>query len=100
MFFCVSKSLTCSMNVFWSLELLSQNSTSSQLSIQLVNCCGADMTDILEKMNSELEKCNRALLGLIETRRQIFPRFYFLSNEDVLHIVCTGLWMCSKFLIG
>ena len=41
-------------------------------------------------MNHNLEQCRKSLLNHLERRRQIFPRFYFLSMEDVLHIVCNG----------
>ncbi len=50
----------------------------------------SDILSILEKMNGDLEHCRRSLLRHLEKRRQIFPRFYFLSMEDVLHIVCNG----------
>lgn len=43
---------------------------------------------MLEKMKGKMEQCKHALLGNLERRRQRFPRFYFLSLEDVLNIVC------------
>ncbi|XP_052060514.1 uncharacterized protein LOC127700861 isoform X4 [Mytilus californianus] len=54
-------------------------------------CCERkNILVILEHMNHSLEQCRRSLLNHLERRRQIFPRFYFLSMEDVLHIVCNG----------
>ena len=49
-----------------------------------------DILSIVEHMKHGLETCRRNLLHHLERRRQIFPRFYFLSMEDVLHIVCNG----------
>ncbi|XP_064650622.1 uncharacterized protein LOC135502065 isoform X3 [Lineus longissimus] len=57
----------------------------------VLQCCSRkNILVILEKMNNLLEHCRRSLLNHLERRRQKFPRFYFLSMEDVLHIVCNG----------
>ncbi|KAL3885754.1 hypothetical protein ACJMK2_025795 [Sinanodonta woodiana] len=57
----------------------------------VLQCCSRrNILTILEHMNHSLEHCRRSLLNHLERRRQIFPRFYFLSMEDVLHIVCNG----------
>ena len=49
-----------------------------------------DIQAKLEKMQSNLQQCWKSLLALLERRQQKFPRFYFLSPEDVLHIICNG----------
>ncbi|KAK6172547.1 hypothetical protein SNE40_016179 [Patella caerulea] len=57
----------------------------------VLQCCSRkNILSVLENMNDSLESCRRSLLNHLERRRQMFPRFYFLSMEDVLHIVCNG----------
>lgn len=41
----------------------------------------------LNKLNDYLEVLQRALEIYMETKRYIFPRFYFISNDDLLEIL-------------
>ncbi|TPP50205.1 Dynein heavy chain and region D6 of dynein motor family protein [Leishmania donovani] len=46
-----------------------------------------NLLEQLNSMNSDLELIQRSLEGFLEDRRRCFPRFYFLSNDDLLEIL-------------
>ncbi len=41
----------------------------------------------LKNMSDELDKRQKSLSDYLDTKRNIFPRFYFLSDEDLLSIL-------------
>jgi len=43
-----------------------------------------NLLTLLTSMNGTLEAIQRSLDMYLETKRQFFPRFYFLSNDDLL----------------
>eukprot|EP00002_Diphylleia_rotans_P022931 TRINITY_DN4501_c0_g1_i3.p1 TRINITY_DN4501_c0_g1~~TRINITY_DN4501_c0_g1_i3.p1 ORF type:complete len:4513 (-),score=1142.54 TRINITY_DN4501_c0_g1_i3:360-11993(-) len=45
------------------------------------------LLDLLNDMNTKLDKVQKSLDQYLETKRQAFPRFYFLSNDDLLEIL-------------
>jgi dynein heavy chain len=50
-------------------------------------CCQDGVLETVNKMDSNLEKIQKSLDQYLETKRIVFPRFYFLSNDDLLEIL-------------
>eukprot|EP00878_Enallax_costatus_P044621 GHUV01053316.1.p1 GENE.GHUV01053316.1~~GHUV01053316.1.p1 ORF type:complete len:464 (+),score=147.77 GHUV01053316.1:399-1790(+) len=56
-----------------------------------VACCNKDgLLKFLEKQQTELEVCEKALADYMESKRRAFPRFYFVSTADLLDILSNG----------
>jgi dynein heavy chain len=43
--------------------------------------------EIFEQQNAILDEIQKSLEVLLEKKRTDFPRFYFLSNDDLLHVL-------------
>lgn len=57
----------------------------------VLNCCvrsenGQRKTN-LKNIQNELEKCQKSLTNYLDTKKNSFPRFYFVSNDDLLDIL-------------
>ena len=44
----------------------------------------------LEKIQTELKVCEKALQEFLDSKRKAFPRFYFVSVNDLLDILSNG----------
>lgn len=44
----------------------------------------------MNKLNDKLDRIQHALETYLETKRHIFPRFYFISNDDLLEILANS----------
>ena len=50
-------------------------------------CTHAGVLDAFTDMDARLEKIQKSLESYLEAKRQQFPRFYFLSSDDLLEIL-------------
>ncbi|CAL7938030.1 unnamed protein product [Xylocopa violacea] len=48
------------------------------------------LLEVLNKISDKLESMQRALEEYLETKRHVFPRFYFISNDDLLEILANA----------
>ena len=56
-----------------------------------VRCCTkSNLMENLQKQQSELELCEKALADYMESKRRAFPRFYFTSTAVLLDILSNG----------
>ena len=53
-------------------------------------CIDPYVKGILPEISVNLDQCQKALDGYLETKRQAFPRFYFVSNPALLVILSQG----------
>jgi dynein heavy chain len=57
----------------------------------VVQCCINDiLKNSLPSLQEGLEVCQKKLENFLETKRSLFPRFYFISNADLLKILSAG----------
>lgn len=56
----------------------------------LYNCCKVDngaRLDDLTNISTELERCKKSLKNYLDSKANAFPRFFFISNDDLLQIL-------------
>ena len=55
--------------------------------VVMASCHASGLLEQLHANNATLERIQKQLESYLETRRQAFPRFYFLSNDELLLIL-------------
>jgi hypothetical protein len=77
------------------------------------------LRETLPSMSNQLDVCQRALSDFLEEKRAMFPRFYFIGDDDLLEILgqaknpeviqvrthpslppCCENWVCFPKLAG
>jgi dynein heavy chain len=55
----------------------------------IYTCCVSNENRLMElkTLSDELDKRQKSLSDYLDTKRNSFPRFYFLSDEDLLSIL-------------
>jgi dynein heavy chain, axonemal len=57
----------------------------------VIQCCTNDMLkSMLGPLQEDLEYCQKKLENYLESKRKLFPRFYFVSNTVLLKILSQG----------
>ena len=54
------------------------------------------LLEVFQKDNEVLEKIAKSLEDYLETKRMAFPRFYFLSNEELIEILAQVAFDCIR----
>lgn len=63
----------------------------AQFNLNVVESCNMDgRLEKIEGMLNGLEKCEKALADYLETKRVVYPRFYFVAAADLLDILSKG----------
>lgn len=70
---------------FWKELFRKVKSKSYQIAMDAMNMPG--LKEQLQWANETLDQVQKSLEAYLETKRQSFPRFYFLSNDELLSIL-------------
>jgi dynein heavy chain len=58
---------------------------------RVLQCCTPDGVHArIQAVNEDLERCKKSLADFLDGKRRLFPRFYFVSEADLLDILSKG----------
>ncbi|NXM38868.1 DYH10 protein, partial [Gymnorhina tibicen] len=61
------------------------------------NCCEApNRLSDFRHINDVLEKCQKSLNDYLDSKRNAFPRFFFISDDELLSILGSGSALCVQ----
>jgi len=69
------------------MKIMSSTYSSPIVLVACVKADGGKRLDDLKNISAELDKCQKSLSNYLETKQMAFPRFYFISNDDLLQIL-------------
>lgn len=56
----------------------------------MVVCMAPNRLSVFHRLTDGLEKCQKLLNDYLESKRHVFPRFYFISKDEMLSILGNG----------
>ncbi|VDO03701.1 unnamed protein product [Rodentolepis nana] len=71
------------LDVMWKRIMIKMNEVKNAQKCSMIK----GISEQLSSMNEKFEMIEKSLDSYLESKRQIFPRFYFISNDDLLQIV-------------
>ena len=71
------------------------NDTAKQPNIKQ-SCHAANRLSDLENLSLGLEKCQKSLNDYLDSKRNAFPRFFFISDDELLSILGSSDATCVQ----
>ncbi|VDL94305.1 unnamed protein product [Schistocephalus solidus] len=97
-FSCTSISATCAHyldKLALTLPLAIMEETSGEPGVR--NCClRPDRLNDLKFIGKGLEACQKSLSHYLQAKRNVFPRFFFISDDELLGILGSGRYDCAQ----
>lgn len=54
------------------------------------SCCEAGRLDVLRGLGERLDHCQKSLSEYLNTKRNAFPRFFFIADDELLSVLGTS----------
>ena len=56
----------------------------------MIDVCTMERKAVIDEMSESIATCQNALDNYLETKKKIFPRFYFVSNDTLLNMLASA----------